>query len=72
MGNLDWGSMFPLDMSQNRDRGKKNHPVDRNLFSFWTIYPLFDEMDKKSRKCIFLQLQLLLSTKLIILTIFYA
>ena len=27
MGNLDWGSKFSLDMSQNRGERKKFHPV---------------------------------------------
>ena len=31
MGNLDLGSKFSLDMSQNRGEGKKVHPVERNL-----------------------------------------
>ena len=53
MGNLDWGSKFPLDMSQNRDKGKKNHPVDRNLSSFWTIYPLFWWNGQKVKKMYF-------------------
>ena len=41
MGKLDWGSKFSLDMSQNRDEGKKVHPVERKEFSFWQINPLF-------------------------------
>ena len=30
MGNLDRGSKFSLDMSQNRAGGKKIHPVEKN------------------------------------------
>ena len=41
MGNLYWGSKFSLDMSQNRGEGDKAHPVERNLFRFWPINPLF-------------------------------
>ena len=41
MGNLDWGSKFSLDMSQNKGGGKKIHPVERNKFCFWPISPFF-------------------------------
>ena len=34
MENLDLGSKFSLDMSQNRAEGKKVHPVERNYFAF--------------------------------------
>ena len=26
-GNLDWSSKFPIDMSQNKGKVKKVHPV---------------------------------------------
>ena len=51
MGNLDWGSKFSLDMSQNRGEGKKVHPVERSYFCFWPISPLFYGIDQKLRKC---------------------
>ena len=31
MGNLDWGSKFSLDKSQNRGEHKKFHPVPINF-----------------------------------------
>ena len=39
--NLDWSTKFPIDMSQNKGKVEKVHPVERNLFSFLTINPLF-------------------------------
>ena len=41
MGNLDWGSKFSLDMSQNMGEGKKVHPVvgferdEDNVAFYW-------------------------------------
>ena len=33
MGNLDWGSKFSIDMSQNSGEDKKVHPLERNYLA---------------------------------------
>ena len=51
MGNLDWGSMFSLEISQNRGEGKKVYPADRNYLAFYQYIHFFDGIDQKLRRC---------------------
>ena len=38
-------------MSQNRGKGKKFHPVERNNFAFDQYVRFLDGIDQKLRKC---------------------
>ena len=69
MGNLDWGSKFWLNMSQNRNDGKKVHPVEINYFCFWPINPLFlmeltKSYENVKKKCFFFKATIFIKHKI--------
>ena len=47
MGNLDWGSKFLLDMSQNRGERKSSTLYREINFAFDQKIHFFDEIDQK-------------------------
>ena len=51
MENLDGGSKFSLDISQNSVEGKKVHPIQKINFAFDQKIHFFDGIDQKLRKC---------------------
>ena len=64
MRNLDWDLKFSHNMSQNMGEGKKVHPEERNLFSFWPINPLFLMEFRKCKKKDFFKATALIKHKI--------